>query len=123
MNNFITINVKKMKQKLKVSVNRNGDVAVKLDLHIKVNVHEYPKGDVDKEIVNLNKKLSKSFSNEAKQVINKLQETSCDALGIGRRLIAFYPDIWKEKDMKEYFRNIKFRTKVDVEIIQVGIYE
>jgi hypothetical protein len=56
-------------------------------------------------------------------VINKLQEANCDALGIGRRLNAFYPDTWKEKDMKEYFRNVKFRTIVDVEIIQVGIYE
>ncbi|UYY96940.1 Ger(x)C family spore germination protein [Peribacillus frigoritolerans] len=123
MNNFITINVKNMKRKLKVSVNRNGDVVVNLNLRLKVFVTEYPKGDVDKEIDKLNKKLSRSFSKDATQVISKLQKANCDALGIGRHLIAFYPNTWKEKDKKEYLRNVKFKTTVDVEIVQVGIAE
>ncbi|MEY9867878.1 hypothetical protein ABIE66_003257 [Peribacillus sp. B2I2] len=123
MNNFITINVKNMKRKLKVIVNRNGDVVINLNLRLKVYVTEYPKGDVDKEIDKLNKKLSRSFSKDATQVIRKLQKANCDALGIGRHLIAFYPNTWKEKDKNEYLRNVKFKTNVDVEIVQVGIAE
>lgn len=88
-----------------------------------MHVAEYLKGHADKEMDKLNKALSKSFSKEAVQVIKKLQKANCDAFGIGRHLIAFHPETWKEKDQKTYFKNVKFRTTIDVEVIQIGISE
>jgi hypothetical protein len=90
-------------------------------LHLKINVEEYPKGDVPKDIERLNKVLSKEFTEEAKKVITKLQDANCDAFGIGRRLIAFHPKTWETLDKKNYFKNVKFKTNVKVEIIKQGI--
>lgn len=121
MNNFISLNVDHIKRKLNVSVNDRGEVFVNLNLHLKVIVEEYPIGNVPKKVDQLNKKLSNIFTNNAEEVIKKLQEANCDAFGIGRRLIAFHHDTWKEKDKTNYFKDVKFKSKVDVEIIQYGI--
>ncbi|MEY8753028.1 Ger(x)C family spore germination protein [Peribacillus frigoritolerans] len=121
MNNFISLNVDHIKRKLNVSVNDSGEVFVNLNLHLKVIVEEYPIGNVPNKVDELNNKLSNTFTNNAEEVIKKLQEANCDAFGIGRRLIAFHHDTWKEKDKTNYFKDVKFKSKVDVEIIQHGI--
>ncbi|MED3997464.1 Ger(x)C family spore germination protein [Peribacillus frigoritolerans] len=121
MNNFISLNVDHIKRKINVSVNDRGEVFVNLNLHLKVKVEEYPIGNVPNKVDQLNNKLSNTFTNNAEEVIKKLQEANCDAFGIGRRLIAFHHDTWKEKDKTNYFKDVKFKSKVDVEIIQHGI--
>ncbi|PAK39982.1 Ger(x)C family spore germination protein [Peribacillus simplex] len=121
MNNFISLNVDHIKRKLNVSVNDRGEVFVNLNLHLKVIVEEFPIGNVPDKVDQLNNKLSNTFTNNAEEVIKKLQEANCDAFGIGRRLIAFHHDTWKEKDKTNYFKDVKFKSKVDVEIIQHGI--
>ncbi|CRH88081.1 Ger(x)C family spore germination protein [Peribacillus frigoritolerans] len=121
MNNFISLNVDHIKRKLNVSVNDRGEVFVNLNLHLKLIVEEYPIGNVPNKVDQLNNKLSNTFTNNAEEVIKKLQEANCDAFGIGRRLIAFHHDTWKEKDKTNYFKDVKFKSKVDVEIIQHGI--
>ncbi|WP_249598897.1 Ger(x)C family spore germination protein [Peribacillus frigoritolerans] len=121
MNNFISLNVDHIKRKLNVSVNDRGEVLVNLNLHLKVIVEEYPIGNVPNKVDQLNNKLSNTFTNNAEEVIKKLQEANCDAFGIGRRLIAFHHDTWKEKNKTTYFKDVKFKSKVDVEIIQHGI--
>ncbi|MEK4065027.1 Ger(x)C family spore germination protein [Peribacillus sp. FSL R5-0717] len=121
MNNFISLNVDHIKRKLNVSVNDRGEVFVNLNLHLKVIVEEYPIGNVPNKVDQLNNKLSNTFTNNAEEVIKKLQEANCDAFGIGRRLIAFHHDTWKEKDKTNYFKDVKFKSKVDVEIVQHGI--
>ncbi|MCK2021113.1 Ger(x)C family spore germination protein [Peribacillus frigoritolerans] len=121
MNNFISLNVDHIKRKLNVSVNDRGEVFVNLNLHLKVIVEEYPIGNVPNKVDQLNNKLSNTFTNNAEEVIKKLQEANCDAFGIGRRLIAFHHDTWKEKNKTNYFKDVKFKSKVDVEITQHGI--
>jgi Ger(x)C family germination protein len=119
-NNFISFNVQNMKRKLKAVV-KESEVSVSLKLDLKISVEEYPKGDVPKEIDRLNKLLSKELTEDAKKVITKLQQANCDAFGIGRRLIAFHPKTWEVIDKKDYFKNIKFNTVVEAEIIKHGI--
>ncbi len=121
MTNFISLNVDHMKRKLNVSVKGGGEVYANLNLQLKVLVEEYPKGNVPKELEQLNKKLSRIFTDDAEEIIRKLQEANCDAFGIGRHLIAFHHADWKEIDKETYFQDVVFKTKVDVEIIQHGI--
>lgn len=120
LNNYITLNVQHLKRKLNVQA-KNGEVSVKLNLHLKVNIEEYPKGDVPEQIERLNKVLSKELTKDANRLITKLQQVNCDALGIGRRLMAFNPKAWEMQDKKEYFKNIEFTTTVKVDIISHGI--
>lgn len=120
LSNYISFNVQHMKRKLQVQV-KNEKVFVKLNLNLKVNIEEYPKGDVPKEIHRLSKVLSKELTQDAQRVITKLQEVNCDTLGIGRRLMAFAPKTWEKQDKKEYFKDIEFRTNVKVEVVSHGI--
>jgi Ger(x)C family germination protein len=120
LTDYISFNVQDMKRKLKVQV-KEREISVSINLDLKISVEEYPKGDVPKEIDSLNKLLSKEFTEDAKQVITKLQQANCDVFGIGRRLIAFHPKTWEVLDNKEYFKNIKFNTVVEAEIIKHGI--
>ncbi|ULT59533.1 Ger(x)C family spore germination protein [Neobacillus drentensis] len=120
LKNYVSFNVSNMKRKLYVHVT-NGEVSVHFKLHLKVNVDEYPKGDVPKDIERLNKVLTKELTGDVKRVISKLQQSNCDAFGIGRKLIAFHPKTWEKLDKKEYFKNVTFSTNVKVEIIKQGI--
>lgn len=120
INNYISFNVQNMKRKLKVQVN-DREISVSINLDLKISVEEYPKGDVPKEIDRLNKLLSKELTEDANKIITKLQQANCDAFGIGRRLIAFHPKTWEVLDKKDYFKNIKFNTVVEAEIIKHGI--
>ncbi|WP_374149470.1 Ger(x)C family spore germination protein [Priestia megaterium] len=121
MTNFISLNVDNMRRKLNVSVDKDGNVFVNLNLHLELAVEEFPIGNVPKKLNQLNEELSKSFTSEAGEVIHKLQEANCDAFGIGRRLIAFHHGAWLKKDKASYFKNVKFESKVEVEIVQYGI--
>jgi Ger(x)C family germination protein len=120
LNRYLSFNVQNSKRKLMVYV-KDGEVSVQLNLDLKINVDEYPKGDVPKEIEKLNKVLSKELTEDSKRVLKKLQQANCDAFGIGRRLIAFHPETWKKQDKKNYFQKIKFNTVVKVEVIKHGI--
>jgi Ger(x)C family germination protein len=120
LNNYISFNVQHIKRKLKVHV-KEGGVSVDLNLTIKVNIEEYPSGDVPKQIDHLNKILSEELTKDAEGVITKLQEVNCDAFGLGRRLMAFHPRTWEMQDKKDYFKNIKFNANVKVDIISHGI--
>jgi Ger(x)C family germination protein len=119
-NNYISFNVEEMERKLNVKVD-NGLVLVSLNLHMMINVEEYPKGDIPKQIERINKTLSEELTNDANDIIKTLQEKNCDVFGIGRRLIAFHPNIWKNLNKEDYFSNIQFNTNVDVTIITHGI--
>ncbi|WDL87753.1 Ger(x)C family spore germination protein [Priestia aryabhattai] len=121
MTNFISLNVDNMKRKLNVSVDKDGNVFVNLNLYLELAVEEFPTGNVPKKLNQLNKKLSKSFTDEAEKVVKKLQEANCDAFGIGRRLIAFHHGSWLKKDKASYFKNVQFKSKVEVEIVRYGI--
>lgn len=120
LNEYISFNVQDVNRKLKVQV-KDRDIYVSIKLHLKISVEEYPKGNVPADIERLNKLLSKELTKDSKKVITKMQQANCDAFGIGRRLIAFHPKTWEAQDKKEYFKNIKFNSVIEAEIIKHGI--
>ncbi|MGX6445100.1 Ger(x)C family spore germination protein [Neobacillus sp. K501] len=120
LNRYISFNVQNSERTLIVQV-KDGEVYVQLNLDLNINVDEFPKGDVPKEIEKLNKVLSKELTEDSNKVLKKLQQANCDALGIGRRLIAFHPETWKMQEKRDYFQKIKFNTAVKVKVIKHGI--
>ncbi|PYZ94195.1 hypothetical protein CR194_01260 [Salipaludibacillus keqinensis] len=124
MENFISFNIEEVKRDMEVIVNKHtGTVDVPLNLQIEVNVLEYPLDDLDtQEKLNaLNDKLSARLTEQFGNVINKLQESNCDALGIGRRVHAFEYSFWKEHDWQEIYPKVNFQISVEVEIVRHGI--
>lgn len=121
---YVSFNVKKAKETLEVKV-KNQRVEVKANLKLKIEITDYARNQLyrKKEIEKLNKNLSNVLTNDAKAAIKTLQEANSDSFGIGRRLIALYPDYWKQVDWKKEYPNIAITPNVVVEIIGHGIIE
>ncbi|WP_054949065.1 Ger(x)C family spore germination protein [Numidum massiliense] len=125
LNPFITVNVESMKRKLKVSVSKTGQPSSDLRLLLRVNVIEFPRDQLNnaREVQALNEQLSRYFTERAQAVVRKLQQANCDALGIGRRLIAFHFDTWKKLDWKKTYPHMTITPHVTVEIVKRGIID
>lgn len=121
--NFITVEVNEISRQLKVKVQDSQQITVDLKLDLTVQAIEYPKDELDskKEINKLNQALSKNITKKAQRIVEKMQDANCDALGIGRRLIAFHHDTWEGLQWKKAYPDVQFNTKVDVNIVQHGI--
>lgn len=122
--NFVSFNVKQAREAMDVKVN-NKRVEVTLNLRLKIEITDYPRNQLYKKqvIEKLNKKLSEMLTNDAVAAIKVLQEANSDSFGIGRRLIAHYPDYWKQVDWKKEYANASITPHVDLEIIGHGIIE
>lgn len=123
LSNYITIEVKDRHPKIKVTVDHHGKVSAMVNLRLNVRAIEYPQDrlDTEKEINMLDGRLSKLLTKHAQGIINKLQKNNCDAFGIGRRLMAFHPDLWKQIDWEKLYPHFTFTSKVEVNIVQHGI--
>ncbi|MBP1931857.1 Ger(x)C family spore germination protein [Ammoniphilus resinae] len=120
---YITIDIAGNKRDLKVSVDNKNKIHVNIDLHLKVNILEYAKNELSqpKEIEKLTKKLAEILTSKSTYVIDQLQDANCDALGIGRELMAYYPESIKGENWEKMYPMIDFQTNVYVDIIGTGI--
>ena len=124
VSNYITIDVQKLKRKMKVSV-EDKQIKVDLDLKLTVNALEYPEDHLNQKKVRdqLNKKISKELTKKSKEIIRKIQKSKHDGFGIGRHLKAFYPELWKEIQFEwpEHYAEMQFNPSVTVDIVNHGI--
>ena len=54
------------------------------------------------------------------EVMEKLQKAKSDAIGLGRTVRAFHPNLYKE-DWSEHFSTLKIPVKVEVDIVKTGV--
>ncbi|MCL6572459.1 MAG: Ger(x)C family spore germination protein, partial [Bacillus sp. (in: Bacteria)] len=73
---FMTFNVDKSEQKMKVLIQSGNQITVKLDLKWKVNIIEYPKDRLNEKkiVTQLNQHLSKEMTDLAKDTLKKMQK-------------------------------------------------
>lgn len=121
--NFITIDITHLKRNLSINTNNPSNIIVDLKIIVKAKIVEYPHDELDsqKEIMKINKILSKQLTKQAKRVTDQLQEANCDGLGIGRRMIALHHKVWQELDWDSTYPTISINPEVKVKIIQKGI--
>lgn len=114
-----------MKRKFKVSVSADESVEVNLEIKLQAIVEEFPGEDSlkDKDLQKINQALSEILTKEAKSVVKEVQKANCDIFGVGRKLIAYHHNVWKEKNWSEDYRKVQFHPKVEVEIVDTGILE
>ncbi|RDY70262.1 Ger(x)C family spore germination protein [Halobacillus trueperi] len=119
---YITVSVAENDRKMKIE-NKDGEIAVTINLDMKVKIVEYPSDHlyVKGRIEEIGKKLSEKLTDESVDIISQVQEANSDVFGIGRRVKAYHPEVWKELDWREEFPEISIEPKVKVEIIQHGI--
>ncbi|SMG21451.1 Ger(x)C family spore germination protein [Paenibacillus aquistagni] len=121
--NYIALDFQRVKRKLNVSVDGYKQIKVLLDLKVKVTAIEYPKDHLylNRTLEKLDQKLSQDLTHKAEAVVRQMQDCNHDGLGIGRRIIAYYPNTWKKLNWEEDYRNIEIIPKVTVEIVNHGI--
>ncbi|UNK20984.1 Ger(x)C family spore germination protein [Paenibacillus sp. N3/727] len=120
---YIAMNIQRLKRKMKVNVNGYRNIHVTLDLNLKVTAIEYPKDHLnDRRVLGeLNKKLSEELTRRAQAITKKMQQANFDGFGIGRRVMAYYPDTWENLNWIEDYPKVEFDSKVTVEIVSHGI--
>lgn len=123
MNNFMYINVLKLKRDINTKVHNPDQISADLLLNLKVEIMEYAEDHLDskKSLNDLQEKISQELTKLANQTIKKLQEANSDSLGIGRHLIAFHHDSWNMIKWKEVYPNVDLKAKVNVKITKHGI--
>lgn len=124
MKNFMEFNVLKSKRDLKVMAKNPDDISAYLKLDFKIEIMEYPEDQLysEKQIDELNKKLSKLLTKKVNDIIIKMQRANSDSLGIGRHINAFHHDTWEKINWKKEYPNVDFKGKVTVEITKHGIF-
>ncbi|WP_042351337.1 Ger(x)C family spore germination protein [Bacillus massiliigorillae] len=125
MENYVIINVLKVKRKMSVQAVNPEQISAKLDYNFKIEILEYPGGGIasQKQIDALNQKVSQLLTEKANELIKKLQKSKADSLSIGRDIIAFYPTTWDKIDWKQIYPNIPIEVKVQTEILKQGIIQ
>ncbi|PEJ49348.1 hypothetical protein CN692_23165 [Bacillus sp. AFS002410] len=118
----ISFKVKNIKRKLQVNV-KNGQPKVTMDMKIKINLTEYTGGNLlkDKKKKQIEKQIADNIEKEMREVINKLQDANCDALGVGRNLMAYHPKTWAKLNWEKDFPSIPFEIHTKVEMYTRGI--
>lgn len=124
---YITINAgfKKVKRKFKVSVSADGSVEVDLELKLQAVVEEFPGKHLLKEedLQKVNQAFSEILTKEAELVVKEVQKANCDIFGVGRKLIAYHHNVWRDKNWSKDYRKVQFHPKVEVKIVDTGIIE
>lgn len=92
-------------------------------IQLKAAVEEFPHDHLkEKSVVEeLNRFLSKVQTDEAQAVMKKMQDVKSDAVGYGKKIRAFYPEIWNRGKWSDTFSEMDIQIKIDVEIIRTGI--
>ncbi len=118
--NFISFDVTGVKHKIKIEKKDDLEVNIKLDL--KAGISEYPHDHLTpKSLKEIEKKLTKILTEDAKKVIEKIQDANSDVFGIGRRLQAYHQKEWKTLNWEEEYPEITITPEVNVAIEEHGI--
>ncbi|WP_163529433.1 Ger(x)C family spore germination protein [Halobacillus ihumii] len=120
--NYVTIKVMKIKRDLNVKV-QGGEVKADLSLKISARILEYPHNQlVSLQIINkLSDRLTRVLTKDAKEIAAKTQSANSDVFSIGRRVKAYYPEVWNQMDWNNEYPQITITPKVEVDVKQHGI--
>lgn len=115
----VTVGVNKLKKNLNISENKI-EIALKLEFMLS----EFPPDHINKASLRkeLEKFLTEKIEEDMNEVIKKLQEAKCDAIGLGRNVRAFHPKFFK-KDWNGHFSTMDISAKLSVEIVKTGILD
>jgi Ger(x)C family germination protein len=121
LNRKITIITNKSKSKIRLKW-ESGQPVYTIDLKLNVFISEYTKGILNKRDVDkLTDFLSTSMTEMAEDVTKTLNESNCDALGLGHIMMIENPEKFKGYDWDKDFKDIKIVPKVKISIISNGV--
>jgi Ger(x)C family germination protein len=123
--NYLTLHVSREQYQRDIRVSETGDVHVDIVMKLQLSIEEYARDDFENEknVKRLERQLGEGLEKQARETLQKMKQARCDYLGIGRHLIAFYPEVWKKKKWSRDYRKVRFHPQIEVEILDSGILE
>ena len=120
-NVHVSFNVRNVSKKKNLEIKEK--IHVDIELELVVEVVDYPPDHLEKQeaIDHLNKQLSEILTERADALFKKLQTNQSDLLGLGRDLMAYHPDIWKEIKGENYYEEIVVNPKVKVKVGKINV--
>lgn len=118
----VSFRVKDSKSKIVIQPTKNG-LKAKVNTTLKVTLTEIPSSVIEgnQQKRDISQQLSQNLTEDAQEVVTILQDANSDALGIGYKIKAHYPEIWKNLNWEKDFNTIKIIPNVKVEVIETGI--
>ena len=119
---YISFTIRDSKRDIMIST-KGYKPRVTLNFNLTAEINEYNGKSLkgQKELDELSKIISQRIKNEMDTVIQTLQEANCDALGLGRLMIAHHPKAWKKLNWEKDYSDIKVTSGVKVKIINRGL--
>ncbi|MEY2195978.1 Ger(x)C family spore germination protein [Neobacillus sp. BF23-41] len=117
----ISFSTRGVRRNLEVQVDKDDNITCKIDLKLNIEVISYPQDFKNPlNIKKINQDLSDELTKQAKEITNTLLKAHCDALGIGRQISSFHPQLWNKIHWDEEYKNVQFEPKVKVNIVKTG---
>jgi len=117
----ISFSTLKMKRDMEVLVNKKHMIICNVDIDLQIEVSSYPQHfKEDLNLKKLEKDLSEELTKQAKEIVTTLLKANCDAFGVGLKVSSKHPDLWKQMDWDEEYKNVQIEPKVKVKILKTG---
>lgn len=96
--------------------------SIEINLKMGVELIEYAMENLQEQETrgNIEKFLKMKIEEDLKEVIKKLQDSKCDAIGLGRIVRAYHTQFYN-KDWGEKFSTLDISVNVEVEVLKSGI--
>lgn len=113
----LTVRINNSKRDIEITENN-----IKIAQKLEVILSEFPRDHLKDAQVReeIQQFLTEKIEQDMNEVMKKLQEAKCDAIGLGRLVRAYHPK-WYQKEWSEHFSTLDIEVKVDVEIVKTGI--
>ena len=97
--------------------------SIKLSYTLRVDVQEFSRNHLNNKKMrnDIEQFLSKKIEEDAQKLLEVLQESKSDPLGLGRRVRAFHPDVWEKGKWKETYSTLKLEPSIKVIVERTGI--
>jgi Ger(x)C family germination protein len=117
----ISLSTRDLSRNINVQVDKDDHITCNIDLNLDIEVISFPQDFKEPlNIKRLNQDLSYELTKQAKVITDTLLEANCDALGIGRRISSYHPELWKKINWETEYKNVQFDPNVKVNIIKTG---
>lgn len=97
--------------------------SIKLSYTLRVDVQEFSRDHLNNKQTrnDIEKFLSKKIEEDAQKLLELLQESKSDPMGLGQRVRAFHPDVWEKGKWKETYSTLKLEPSIKVIVERTGI--
>ena len=114
----LSINILNIKKDWEIS-----DDKIEASYTVKLSVEEFSHDNLnnDKTLNELDDFLSKELTKDLTSLMKKLQAAKSDAIGFGRPVRAFHPELWNKGDWLDTFSELPINVKVKAKITRTGI--